>query len=123
MNSGVQPMHNLSLLRQVKTVELVGDEPGKVSTSTDFAHAAVVKGLQAIEQLIDRNTLGTPGLFAAGTTSPSIADILLVPLFHSAKRFGVDSSVYTSVARIVSYCDQLPAFQSAIPEVQPDFVA
>jgi maleylpyruvate isomerase len=116
VNSGIQPLQNLSVLRQVKQVELVGSA-GAVSDSRAFGTAAIVSGLSAIESLVPP---ASSGLFAAGTDHPSIADICLVPQVYNAKRFNIDLTPYPNIVAIVSKCEALPSFQRASPEAQPD---
>jgi maleylpyruvate isomerase len=119
VNSGIQPLQNLSVLRQVKTVELVG-HTGEVADAKQFSVEVINKGLAAIEQLVASYAPKDSGLYAAGTVTPSLADICLVPQVYNAKRMGIDCSAYPTVCAIVDRCEALPAFQQAAPQNQPD---
>ena len=123
VNSGIQPLQNLSVLRQVKQVELIGGGSDVSATATAtadgraFGAAAIAAGLASIEALVAPSG---SGLFAAGTDTPSIADICLVPQVYNAKRFNIDLTPYPNIASVVAKCEALPTFQRAAPEQQPD---
>jgi len=124
VNSGIQPIQNLSMLRQVKTAVLVGGD-GTETDSRGLAKDAIVKGLAAIEALIleTQKTGGaTVGPFAAGTFSPSVADICLVPQLYNARRFAVDvEALFPSVVAVVALLEkQFPVVAEAAPEKMPD---
>lgn len=119
MNSGIQPLQNLSILRQVKQVEIIGNE-GKLSDAKEFGQHVIAKGLSAIESLVSQYAPIDSGLFCAGTDTPTIADICVVPQVYNAKRLGVDLTPYPTVCAIADRCGSLPAFQVAAPENQPD---
>jgi len=122
INAGIQPLQNVSILRQVKTVELVGHE-GETVGSKEFAAEAIRKGLNALEALLKEYSPLDSELFAAGTTAPTVADIFLVPQIYAARRFGIDvNASYPHVAAVANRCATLPAFKQAEPEAQPDFV-
>lgn len=118
INSGIQPLHNIGVLRQVKTVELVGGGEGDSKT---LAVQALQKGLSAIEALISVFAPVGSSLYAAGTPTPSLADVCLVPQIYSARRFAIDLSVYPSIMEVYTMCETLEAFQAALPENQSDF--
>lgn len=106
----------------MKDVEFIGEEgnPAVHGDGRAFATAAIVKGLAAVESIVASVAPLASGLFAAGTTSPSLADICLVPQIYNAKRFNIDLSSYPTIMSIVSRCEQLPGFQESCPESQPD---
>jgi fumarylacetoacetase len=119
INSGIQPMQNLSVLRQIKTAQLIGQ-----TTETDgkgFATAAMLRGLSKLETLVSNAAVNGTGPFAAGTSYPTIADVCLVPQIYNAGRFGIDVSAnFPALAKVNALCATHPAFQAAIPEAQPD---
>jgi len=43
-----------------------------------------------------------------------------VPQVYNARRFACDLAAYPRILEIVARCETLPAFQQAVPEVQPD---
>jgi maleylpyruvate isomerase len=107
VNSGIQPLQNLSVLQFVKS-EVKGDEKG-------FAAHWNVRGLTALEAAVKE----TAGTYCLGETV-SFADICLVPQLYGARRFGVDLTPYPTLTRIEEACEKLPAFQAAHPDRQPD---
>jgi len=122
INSGIQPIQNLAMLRQVKTAVLVGGD-GTETDSRGLAKNAIVKGLVAIEALVlESQSDGSAGPFAAGTFAPSIADLCLVPQLYNARRFGVDvESSYPTLAKVVALLErQFSAVRDAAPEKMPD---
>jgi fumarylacetoacetase len=122
VNSGIQPLQSLALLRQVKAVELVAGTDGqsKAGTSHEFASDAINRGFFAIESLLAELAPASSPLFAAGTPVPSVADIFLVPQVYNAGRFGIDMSLYPNIQAIVEKCKDIEAFKRSVPEAQPD---
>lgn len=121
VNSGIQPLQALSILRQVKSVELIAGADGesRSGVARDFAIDAVHRGFVAIEALLPP---ANSGLFAAGTYVPTVADIFLIPQVYNAGRFGIDLVPYPKIQAIVDKCKDLEAFKRATPEAQPDAV-
>lgn len=109
VNSGIQPLQNLSTLKQVKA--LGGDDRAWVQ---GFIRA----GLTAFELQVQL----TVGRFCVGD-KPSLADCCLVPQLYSAERFGVPLDAFPVCKRILDACHELPAFTDAHPDKQPDAVA
>eukprot|EP00602_Paraphysomonas_sp_CaronLab_P009709 CAMPEP_0185024984 /NCGR_PEP_ID=MMETSP1103-20130426/8119_1 /TAXON_ID=36769 /ORGANISM="Paraphysomonas bandaiensis, Strain Caron Lab Isolate" /LENGTH=686 /DNA_ID=CAMNT_0027558089 /DNA_START=53 /DNA_END=2113 /DNA_ORIENTATION=- len=123
INSGIQPMQNLSVLRQVKDVELLQADVGESGVHTDgrgFAKSSIEKGLKVVEQLVSAIGGGSSGKFAAGTEYPTVADITIVPQLYNADRFGVDLSSYPSLVAVRDFVATHYAFQAAAPDAQPD---
>lgn len=115
INSGVQPLQNLSVTRAVK--KLGGDDAAWVKPF-------IASGLAAYAQLARETAaqLGDDALpFSAGD-APTIADCCLIPQLASARRFGVDYSQHELLVHIEKNCLALPAFANAAPEQQPDAV-
>jgi maleylpyruvate isomerase len=107
VNSGIQPLQNLTVLQWVKG-ELKGDDKA-------FAAHWNARGLTALEAAVKE----TAGTYCVGDTV-SLADICLVPQLYGARRFGVDLTPYPTLTRIEAACERLPAFQAAHPDRQPD---
>lgn len=59
------------------------------------------------------------GVFCHGDR-PTLADVYLVPQLDAARRFETDVSPYPTVLRIEEACLELPEFQAAMPQNQPD---
>lgn len=74
-------------------------------------------GFDALEALIagSANTVR----FCFGST-PTLADVYLIPQVESARRFKVDLSRWPKIAAIDAHCATLHAFQQAAPAAQPD---
>jgi len=112
IGSGIQPLQNLSVLKEVKSAVHGGEEvPAKV-----WAKGKMEKGLAACEKLV----AAANGRFAAGHVV-TVADACLIPQLYNARRFGVDVSAYPNLLRVEATCAELPAFKAAAPEAQPDF--
>ena len=62
---------------------------------------------------------GEGGPFCFGST-PTIADLCLVPQLANARRFGVDVSAYPRLLRAEAAARENKAFADAAPDKQPD---
>lgn len=107
VNSGIQPLQNLSVLQFVKH-EMKGDDKS-------FAAHWNARGLTALEAAVKE----TAGTYCLGETV-SFADVYLVPQLYGARRYGVDLTPFPTLTRIEAACEKLPAFQAAHPDRQPD---
>ena len=67
------------------------------------------------EQLI------APGPYAFGS-SPTLADVYLVPQVNNARRMGVPMESYPKIDAADRACARLDVFRAAAPEAQPDAV-
>ena len=74
-------------------------------------------GFDALESLLaaDRQR----GTYCFGST-PTIADVYLVPQVESARRYSVDLAPWPTIRGIDMACTQLDAFRLAAPALQPD---
>jgi maleylpyruvate isomerase len=108
INSGIQPLQNLSVTRRVK--ELGGDD--KV-----WCKGFIADGLAAFEAQVKE----TAGRFCVGD-APTVADCCLIPQLYSARRFGVPPEQFPYLCLIERACAELPAFAEAHPDRQPDAV-
>jgi maleylpyruvate isomerase len=108
VNSGIQPLQNLTTTNQVKAFG------GDVAV---WPKHFIVQGLAAFE----RAARETAGKFCVGD-APTIADCCLVPQLASARRFGVDITHHDLLLGIEQRCMALPAFSDAMPDQQPDAV-
>ena len=104
------PLQNLRVLKRVEA--LLGADAAR-----EWAHDIIAGGLGAAETMLAAN----PGPFAFGA-EPTLADIVIVPQMQGARRFGVDLSPYPRLAMLEAACAEVPAFQAARPEMQPDAV-
>jgi maleylpyruvate isomerase len=108
VNSGIQPLQNLSTTNQVKAI---GGDPA------EWTRGFVSAGLAAFA----RTAAETAGAFCVGD-APTIADCCLVPQLASARRFGADIAPLGQLLEIEARCLALPAFANAVPDQQPDAV-
>lgn len=108
INSGIQPLQNLSTTKAVKAFG--GDE-------VMWPKSFIADGLTAFERVASE----TAGQFCVGDTL-TIADCCLLPQLASARRFGVDITKHTLLLGIEERCLAMPAFQNAAPDRQPDAV-
>jgi maleylpyruvate isomerase len=107
VNSGIQPLQNLAVLRRIKG-ELKGDDKA-------WCTYWIERGLSAFQTAVQE----TAGTYCLGR-EVSFADICLVPQLYGARRFGVDLTPYELLTRIEAACASLPAFQAAHADRQPD---
>jgi maleylpyruvate isomerase len=109
VNSGMQPLQNLSVLQRIKSELQADDKAWGAYWNT--------RGLDALEAVVKP----TAGRYCVGD-AVSVADICLVPQLYGARRFAVDLTPYPTLLRIEAACNELPAFQAAHPDRQPDAV-
>ena len=102
------PIQNLKVLNALRKLGIA--EEGV----TRWAHDVNASGLAACEALADAG-----GPFCFGTT-PTLADICLVPQLGNARRFGVQLAAYPRLLAAEAACRALAAFVDAAPERQPD---
>jgi maleylacetoacetate isomerase len=111
VNSGIQPLQNLSVLRRIA--------PGKDEQQA-FAREANQRGLEAIERVMENHEkLGVKGRYTYGD-APTAADVYLLPQVISARRFGADLSKLRRVSSAADAFATHPAAKAAAPEAQPD---
>jgi maleylpyruvate isomerase len=108
INSGIQPLQNLSVTAAVKN--LGGD-------TADWTRGFIDIGIAAFARAV-RESAGT---FCVGD-QVTFADCFLVPQLASARRFGADIARHEVLTAIEARCLALPAFQLAAPDQQPDAV-
>ena len=107
VNSSIQPLHNLMVLRKV-TEELGGER-------NPWAQDFIRRGLAAFETLAHESA----GPYAV-CEHPTFADVCLVPQLYQARRFGADLAAFPTCLAIETACLKLEAFQAAGPDRQPD---
>nr|XP_045009952.1 maleylacetoacetate isomerase isoform X3 [Jaculus jaculus] len=102
--SGIQPLQNLSVLKQV------GQE-----NQLTWAQKVIASGFTALEQILQK----TAGKYCVGD-EVSVADLCLVPQVANAERFKVDLTPYPTISHINKTLLTLEAFQVSHPCRQPD---
>jgi maleylpyruvate isomerase len=107
VNSGIQPLQNLFVLQRLKEHGVDG---------TEWMQLFVRRGLAAYQTIAET----TAGKFSVGD-QPTFADCALIPQLYGARRNGIDvEAELPLLARIEAACSELPAFQAAHPDRQPD---
>eukprot|EP00735_Rhodelphis_limneticus_P000018 TRINITY_DN1003_c0_g1::TRINITY_DN1003_c0_g1_i1::g.29988::m.29988 TRINITY_DN1003_c0_g1::TRINITY_DN1003_c0_g1_i1::g.29988 ORF type:complete len:243 (-),score=69.97,sp/Q9VHD2/MAAI2_DROME/54.38/2e-78,GST_N_3/PF13417.1/1.3e-16,GST_N/PF02798.15/6e-13,GST_N/PF02798.15/4.5e+03,GST_N_2/PF13409.1/2.4e-10,GST_C/PF00043.20/2.2e-07,GST_C_2/PF13410.1/4.1e-05,GST_C_3/PF14497.1/9.3e-05,Glutaredoxin/PF00462.19/0.082,Glutaredoxin/PF00462.19/1.2e+04,Glutaredoxin/PF00462.19/2.3e+03 TRINITY_DN1003_c0_g1_i1:265-993(- len=116
INSGIQPLMNLRVLKKA-----VADS-GKPAEEAEAVKAAWVGywldyGMDALENALKQSA----GKYCVGD-HVTLADCCLMPQVFAARRFNCDISKYPTIARLEQTLSELPAFQAAHPSKQPDAV-
>ena len=112
INSSIQPLQNLSVLKYVES-ELRFD---KIKWSQYW----IKKGLLACENFLKSSDSNSSDSYCF-SNELSLADLFLIPQIYNAHRFGVDRKLFPLLQKINENCLKLEAFQKALPENQPDF--
>jgi len=108
VNSSIQPYQNLAALRWLRTRLPAGGD-------LEWVRDWLGRGLASLEALAPEGA----GRFCYGDR-PGLADCFLVPQLHAARRFELDLAPFPTLRRIEAACAELPAFQAAHPDRQPD---
>lgn len=106
VNSGIQPLQNLYTLRLI-------DAFGKDSSMWATHH--ISRGLAALERI----AAPLAGTYLMGDQI-TVADLCLIPQLYNARRFNIPLHKLPVLTRVEEACQAHPAFQSAVPERQPD---
>ncbi|CAH2045747.1 unnamed protein product [Thlaspi arvense] len=107
--SGIQPHQNLAVMRLME--EKISDEEKTVWVSN-----AITKGFTALEELL----VSSAGKYATGD-EVYLADVFLAPQIHTAvNRFQINMEPYPTLVKCYESYNDLPVFQNAVPEKQPD---
>jgi maleylacetoacetate isomerase len=113
VNSGIQPLQNLDVLRHLSE---------DVAVRTTWSRHFVVRGLTAFEAQMKANeAAGVKGAFAYGDTLTAV-DAFLVPMIYNARRFEVDLTPFPRILRATDAALQHEAVIAALPENQADAV-
>uniref|UniRef100_A0A0D3F6I4 glutathione transferase n=1 Tax=Oryza barthii TaxID=65489 RepID=A0A0D3F6I4_9ORYZ len=107
--SGIQPLHNLTVLRFIEKKVGTGE-------SIPWTQQQIDRGFAAAENLVK----GCAGKYATGD-EVRLADIFLAPQIYAAvTRFQINMLNYPTLARLHEEYMKHPAFQAALPDRQPD---
>jgi len=108
VGSNIQPFQNSGFLNLIE--EKFGPEE-RLAWPKHF----IEKGFTALEKLLK----DVAGKYSVGDQL-TVADIFLSPQVYNARRFNVDMSKFPTLNRINQELAELPEFQAALPERQPD---
>ncbi len=111
INSGVQPLHNLSLLQDLEKFFAANEEK-----KTDWTKLVIGRSIPILESFLKPHA----GDFCFGA-KVSAADCFLVPHLANVDRWGLNLAEAPTLARIRASCEGLTAFRNAAPPAQPDF--
>jgi maleylpyruvate isomerase len=106
VNSGIQPLQNITTFNALKPYNADLDAWGK---------HFIAKGLGALEALARPRA----GQFLLGD-SVTLADIFLVPQMYNARRFNLPLEAFPTLVRADENAQALQAFKQAAPSAQPD---
>ncbi|KAJ4717664.1 Glutathione S-transferase [Melia azedarach] len=107
--SSIQPLQNIGVLKYIEE-NVCADE------RVAWAKTHIGKGFAALEKLLKDYA----GKYATGD-EVFLADLFLAPQLSAAiKRFGLDMTQFPLLLRLHEAYGELPAFQNAAPEKQPD---
>ncbi|MNV47229.1 Maleylpyruvate isomerase [compost metagenome] len=108
----IHPINNRRILEALR--HRFGADEAAVN---DWCGTWIAAGFDAIEALLSKDP--QRGDFCFGST-PTLADVYLVPQVESARRFKVDLSRWPLVQAVDAACAQLEAIRKAAPSAQPD---
>ena len=108
----IHPINNRRILEALR--HRFGADEAAVN---DWCGTWISAGFDAIEALLLKDP--QRGDFCFGST-PTLADVYLVPQVESARRFKVDLARWPRVQAVDAACAQLEAFRKAAPNAQPD---
>ncbi|KAI7747652.1 hypothetical protein M8C21_017521 [Ambrosia artemisiifolia] len=108
VTSSIQPLLRLPILGYIG--RNLGQEE-KIS----WVHKHLGKGFAALEKLLKDHA----GKYATGDEI-FLADVFLEPIIYTSRRYNFDMSEYPLLSRLSMAYQQVPAFQAAMPENQPD---
>ncbi len=111
INSDIQPLQNLSVLKKLVKDHGFGEEQ-----KLDWIHHWIRLGFGSFETLVSKNS----GKFSL-EDKPCAVDCFLIPQVYNALRFGVDMSSFPRIQSIYQQAAEQEAFVKAHPDNQPDF--
>ena len=104
----IHPLNNLGTLQYLK------NEMHQEQAAIDgWYHHWVISGFEVVEKMIQ------PGPYAFGS-EPGLGDICIVPQVNNARLLKVPLDAFPKIMAVNDACLQLPAFDKARPENQPD---
>ncbi|WP_306555717.1 maleylacetoacetate isomerase [Acidovorax sp.] len=112
VGSDIHPINNRRILEALR--HRFGADEAAVN---DWCGTWISAGFDAIEALLLKDP--QRGDFCFGST-PTLADVYLVPQVESARRFKVDLARWPLIQAVDAACGQLEAFRKAAPSAQPD---
>lgn len=120
VNSGLQPLQNLSVVKRIDE----GSPGGSQTSGASFAKDSIAMGLSALEKLVAdrRSGLGKAcGPYTIGTFAPTIADAYVIPQLYNGRRFRIDlPSICPGLLKVEAAALAHPWFRTSHPDKQLD---
>jgi len=113
INTGIQPIQNLAVLR--KFMGYFPETDKKNEVKVEWGKHWIDSGFTSLEKMLEKSA----GKYCFGDEI-TMADLFLVPQVYNANRFKVEMSKFPNISRINASLEALPAFVSAHPDQQPD---
>eukprot|EP00948_MAST-09A_sp_MAST-9A-sp1_P002999 g2999.t1 len=117
INSGIQPVQNLAVLRKAMAVG-GGDTDAQTKTKIQWGQWSIGAGFDALEPVLAQ-TSGSSQRFCVGECV-TLADCFLVPQVYNARRFKLDMTKYPTISKITTNLEGMDAFRKAHPSEMPD---
>jgi maleylpyruvate isomerase len=108
----IHPLNNLQVLDYLKST--LGQNEDAIDAW--YGHW-IHRGFAALEQLVTKYSQSDHYCYGEAV---SMADVCLVPQMVNARRRKIDVTPYSRLVAIDAYLRELPGFQAAAPEHQPD---
>jgi maleylpyruvate isomerase len=112
VGSDIHPINNRRILEFLRK-NLDADE----KAITAWCQHWIVAGFDALETILAADERRRDFCFGS---SPTLADVYLVPQVESARRFKVDMTRWPRIQAVDAACAQIEAFRLAAPALQPD---
>ena len=113
INSGIQPFHNLKVLKELKQRFEISEED-----KNSWVKFWIEEGLKPLEITLK----GISKKYSLGDELSAL-DAFLIPQVFTCIRYNVSLESFPTIQKIFDNCQKLPSFQKAEPSKQPDFVA
>ena len=110
INSGIQPLQNLSVMNELKSRFQISDDDKK-----SWSHDMIENGFIALETHLKKSA----GDYSYGNEI-TLTDLYLVPQVYNAVRFNVNMQRFPLISKVNENCLLLDCFKLAHPENQPD---
>jgi len=110
----IHPLCNLRVLQRLTGLMTQSEEE-----KMNWYHHWIKVGFEALEETLKQS--GLEGKYCFGD-QVTLADVCLIPQIYNAIRFNCPMERYPRLTQINENCLQLPAFQQAAPEAQPDAI-
>jgi maleylacetoacetate isomerase len=116
INTGIQPIQNLKVLKYIQTDLRASDVQKK-----EWGRYWIDLGFLALEKKLNSRSPQKEGsfIFSSGF---SLVECFLLPQVYNALRFGVDMEQFPIISKIYESCQGLEYVSKSIPENQIDSV-